>query len=313
MLTITGHHHISMITKNAKENHDFYHHFLGLRRVKKTVNQDDPSMYHLFYGDLTGSPGTGLTFFELPHAGQTHRGTNAITRIGLLVPTYKSLMYWKKRFDEFRISHSEIITYGETDAIYFEDPDGLRLVLLNNHEKPIPQEWTKWEDSSVDMDHQILGMGPVELTVRSIDEIEKTLVQLFGYALVKKSTSEAVFEAVEDQLQGQIVILEQEGPKEKPGRGSVHHLAVRVKNKEELEQWEQKIKDFGFNIIQKADRYYFSSLYMKESHGIVFELATDGPGFTVDTTVENLGKHLDLPPFLEGRRREIEQKLTPIE
>ncbi|MFL1996200.1 VOC family protein [Lysinibacillus irui] len=313
MLTITGHHHISMITKNAKENHQFYHQILGLRRVKKTVNQDDPSMYHLFYGDLTGSPGTGLTFFELSHAGRTHRGTDAITRIGLLVPSYDSLLYWENRLNEFAIEHSGLTKYGETDAIHFEDPDGLRLVFLNNQDKQIPQEWTKWGDSPVEMAHQILGMGPVELTVSSLAEVEQTLVQLFGYTELTRSTSQAVFQAEEGQLQGQIVVVEQDGPKEKPGRGSVHHLAIRVKNKEELDQWEQKIKDFGFSIIKKADRYYFSSIYMKESHGIIFELATDGPGFTVDTTVEDLGKDLDLPPFLEGRRREIEEKLTPID
>ncbi|WP_042473323.1 VOC family protein [Bacillus ndiopicus] len=313
MLKITGHHHISMITKNAHENHQFYNQILGLRRVKKTVNQDDPSMYHLFYGDLTGSPGTGLTFFELSHAGRTHRGTNAITRIGLLTPSYESLQYWANRLDEFGIAHGGIEKYRETDAIYFEDPDGLRLVLLNNQERPIPQEWTKWGDSPVNMEHQILGMGPVELTVSSLADAEKTLVQLFGYTEVEKSTSEALFQAVEEQLQGQIVVIEQDGPKEKPGRGSVHHLAIRVKDKEELEQWEQKIKDFGFPIIRKADRYYFSSIYMKESHGIVFELATDGPGFAVDTSIEDLGKQLDLPPFLEERRSEIEQKLPVID
>ncbi|MCG7435928.1 VOC family protein [Lysinibacillus sp. FSL M8-0216] len=313
MLKITGHHHISMITKNAHENHQFYHHILGLRRVKKTVNQDDPSMYHLFYGDLTGSPGTGLTFFELAHAGRTHRGTDAITRIGLLIPSFDSLMYWENRLDEFQIEHSEITTYGDTDAIYFEDPDGLRLVLLNNQDKPIPQEWTKWQDSSVEMAHQILGMGPVELTVSSLENAAKTIVQLFGYKERSKTETEAVFQVEEDQLQGQIIIVEQEGPKEKPGRGSVHHLAIRVNDKEELEQWEQRIKDFGFPIIKKADRYYFSSIYMKETHGIIVELATDGPGFTVDTAVEDLGTRLDLPPFLEERRQEIEEKLTPIE
>ncbi len=313
MLKITGHHHISMITKNAHENHQFYHHILGLRRVKKTVNQDDPSMYHLFYGDLTGSPGTGLTFFELAHAGRTHRGTDAITRIGLLIPSFDSLMYWENRLDEFQMEHSEITTYGDTDAIYFEDPDGLRLVLLNNQDKPIPQEWTKWQDSSVEMAHQILGMGSVELTVSSLENAAKTIVQLFGYKERSKTETEAVFQVEEDQLQGQIIIVEQEGPKEKPGRGSVHHLAIRVNDKEELEQWEQRIKDFGFPIIKKADRYYFSSIYMKETHGIIVELATDGPGFTVDTAVEDLGTRLDLPPFLEERRQEIEEKLTPIE
>ena len=130
MHKILGHHHISMITKNTKKNNQFYQNVLGLRRVKTSVNQDDPSMYHLFFGDVTGSPGTGLTFFEIPMAGSTHRGTNAITQIGLLVPAEESLVYWKKRFDLLNVKHQEITTYAGRKALPFEDPEGLRFILL---------------------------------------------------------------------------------------------------------------------------------------------------------------------------------------
>lgn len=313
MEKIAGHHHISMRTKNAKLNNGFYQNILGLRRVKISVNQDDPSMYHLFYGDLVGSPGTGLTFFELPLIGRTHRGTDAITRIGLLVPSYESLVYWKERFTLLDVDHGEITTYAGREALHFEDTDGLRLVLLNNNKEKVPELWTKWDDSHILPEHRILGMGPVEMTVQSLESLSKTLQNIFGYKLVSSSNNEAILQSIEGQAFGEIVIVQKEGPKERPGRGSVHHLALRVKDGEQLRYWEQRIKDFGFEIMKFMDRYYFESLYFKEENGIVFELATDGPGFTADASIEDLGKKLDLPPFLEPKRAEIEAKLGPLE
>ena len=141
MYQISGHHHISMITKDAEANNAFYKNVLGLRRVKKTVNQDDPSMYHLFYGDLTGSAGTELSFFEIPMAGHTVRGTNAITKIGLLVPSKESLLYWKQRFEQFNVKHEDITTYAGREALPFEDHEGLRLVLLNHNGEEVPSFW----------------------------------------------------------------------------------------------------------------------------------------------------------------------------
>ncbi|SDN33614.1 glyoxalase family protein [Psychrobacillus sp. OK028] len=313
MNKIAGHHHISMITKKGQQNNQFYQNILGLRRVKKTVNQDDPSMYHLFYGDLTGSAGTELSFFEIPMVGTTKRGTNAITRIGLLVPSYDSLLYWKNRFELLDVKHGEITTYAGRDALYFEDCEGLRMVLLNNNGDEVPDYWQPWADSIVLEEHRILGMGAVEITVQSLESIANTLENLFGYELILRNEDEAIFQSVKGQAFGEIVIVEKDGPNEKPGKGSIHHLAIRVKNGEELREWQQRIKDFGFNVMKITDRYYFESLYFREENGILFELATDGPGFTVDSTIESLGKKLDLPPFLEGKRAEIEAKLEPID
>lgn len=313
MKKIAGHHHISMRTKNAKLNNGFYQNILGLRRVKISVNQDDPSMYHLFYGDLVGSPGTGLTFFEIPLIGKTHRGTDAITRIGLLVPSYESLVYWKERFNLLDVDHGEITTYAGRDALHFEDSDGLKLVLLNNDGNLVPEFWTEWNDSHVLKEHRILGIGPVEMTVQSLDSLSNTLQNIFGYTLVSQSKNEAILHSIEGQAFGEIVINQKDGPKERPGRGSVHHLAIRVKDGEHLRFFEKRIKEFGFEIMKFTDRYYFESLYFKEENGIVFELATDGPGFTIDASIDELGKKLDLPPFLEPKRKEIEAKLGPIE
>ncbi|KAB2338955.1 ring-cleaving dioxygenase [Cytobacillus depressus] len=313
MYKIPGHHHISMITKNAQLNNQFYQNVLGLRRVKKTVNQDDPSMYHLFYGDLTGSAGTELSFFEIPLAGSTHRGTNAISQIGLLVPSFESLEYWKKRFEQFEVKHGEITTFAGRAALPFEDTEGLRLILLNNNDEDIPEYWTAWEDSAVEQEHCILGMGTVEITVRYLEKTARTLKEMFGYVEVARSEKEAIYQSVAGQAFGEIIVKQQEGPIEKPGRGSIHHLAIRVKNEEELMFWEKEVKKRGFYASGVIDRFYFQSLYFRDSNGILFEIATDGPGFTADTTVEALGTKLDLPPFLEERRTEIEAHLKPLD
>ncbi|MFD1706337.1 ring-cleaving dioxygenase [Siminovitchia sediminis] len=312
MYKIPGHHHISMITKNASQNNYFYRHVLGLRRVKVTVNQDDPSMYHLFYGDKTGSPGTELSFFEIPPVGKTYRGTNAITRIGLLVPSEDSLQYWKVRFENHGVHHSEITTYAHHPALKFEDPEGLRLVLLvSNGEKAI--HWQAWEKSEVPAEHQIQGMGSVEITVKRLNKLASTLTDLFGYTEISRSDDEAIFQSIRGEVFGEIVVKSLDGPSEKPGRGSIHHLAIRVKNEEELSFWKEQVRARGFQTSGIVDRFYFKSLYFRESNGILFEIATDGPGFTIDGDVETLGETLNLPPFLEERRAEIEENLKPIE
>lgn len=313
MKKLSGHHHISMLTKNGKRNNDFYTKILGLRRVKKTVNQDSPSMYHLFYGDLTGAAGTELTFFEMPMAGRTVRGTNAITRIGLLVPSYESLEYWKKRFELLDVEHSEITTYAGKDALFFEDHEGLRMVLLNHNGQETPDGWQAWEDSKVLTEHRILGMGTVEITVRYLSRTVNLLKDLFDYTVVTENDKEARLQSIKGETQGEIVVIEQEGPSEKPGRGSIHHLALRVDTVEELHKWDALIKDRGLDSSGVVDRYYFQSLYFRDRNGILFEMATDGPGFTVDSKIEDLGKELDLPPFLEGRRAEIEATLEPLD
>jgi glyoxalase family protein len=257
--TILGHHHISMLTKDAKINNHFYQKVLGLRRVKKTVNQDDPSMYHLFYGDLTGSAGTELSFFEMPIVGNTIRGTNAITQIGLLVPSYESLIYWKERFETLEVTHGEITTYAGRDALHFEDSEGLRMVLLNNNGEAVPEKWSAWEDSIIEQQHRILGMGAVEITVRHLERLGKTLTEMFGYTEVARSDQEAIYQSVAGQSFGEIVIKQLDGPREKPGRGSIHHLAIRVKNEDELSYWETVVKERGFHTSGIVNRFYFQS------------------------------------------------------
>ncbi|OJF94623.1 ring-cleaving dioxygenase [Alkalibacterium sp. 20] len=312
MSTILGHHHISMLVKNAKGTNRFYKDVLGLRRVKVTVNQDDPSMYHLFYGDKTGSPGTGLTFFEMPSIGRTHRGTNAITRIGLMVPSDESLNYWKVRFEQLDVYHGSITTYAKRKALNFEDPDGLQLVLLVADGEEM-DTWESYEQSEVPVEHQIRGMGTIEISVRDSDRFTKTLTDVLKYKEVYRDTTEVLFQTAKEDSYGEILVKHLDGPDEKPGRGSIHHLAIRVSEESELAHWDETARQNRFSSSVLVDRYYFKSLYFREPSGILFEVATDGPGFTVDQTSDHLGEKLVLPTFLEDRREEIESRLEPID
>ncbi|AZP03794.1 VOC family protein [Jeotgalibaca ciconiae] len=311
MYKILGHHHISMMTKNGDENTYFYEEILGLRRVKVSVNQNNPQMYHLFYGDKTGSPGIDLTFFENQRLGHTQRGTNAISRIGLLVKSEENFAYWIERFKEYSVEHSEVTTYGKRPAILFEDQEGLRLALIAG-EGQQADFWESWENSEVPVEHQIRGMGAVEFTVENLPTSRDVLVDIFGYYEVYRTKEEALYQSFEGSLVGEILLKEEKGPKEKPGKGSVHHLAIRVSNGAELDYWQKKITDFGFKVVGRYDRYYFESMYFREANGIMIEIATDKPGFTIDSDVESLGKQLDLPPFLNEKRDEIFAKLNPL-
>lgn len=310
---ILGHHHTSMITKNAQENNYFYETILGLRRIKTTVNQDDPSMYHLFYGDEIGNPGTELTFFEIPLAGQTYHGSNAITQIGLIVPSIESLTYWENRFEKYDVKYGEITTYLNRPALHFQDYDGLRLVLIvadvDNKEAFI---WQSWEESQVPKEHQIRGIGPVEITVRRLKKLRTTLTQLLNYAILDETDEQILFQSKEGYITSEIIVKLLDAPPERAGRGSVHHLAIRVKDEEQLKYWDEKIKKYGFESTGILDRFYFKSIYFRESNGILFELATDGPGFSVDEPIETLGESLALPPFLEDQREIIEEQLQPL-
>ncbi|WP_010306054.1 VOC family protein [Kurthia senegalensis] len=301
------HHHISMITKNANTNNHFYRHILGLHRVKLTVNQDSPTMYHLFFGDTTGTPGTGITFFEMPIAGATHRGTNAITGFSLIVPSEQSLAFWAQRFDTFGVKHDAITTYAGRPALPFEDEDGLRMHLIASDDRE--DFWEPYAHEEIPDEHLIQGMGTVELTVSRFEKLEKTLTGIFNYTKAADHT----FQQTAGSAVGEIFVIEKQGDREKPGRGSIHHLALRTKDEASLRDILAAAKEAGFHVSDVIDRYFFKSIYFRESNGILIEVATDGPGFTIDENVEDMGKTLDLPPFLENKRQEILKKLSTIE
>lgn len=320
-MILKGIHHLSAYTADAKANYQFYTEVLGMRLIKKTVNQDTPTMYHLFYGDEVGNPGTELTFFEIPNAGSTYRGTNSISNTSLRVPNDEALNYWQKRFEKLGVSHGEITEKAGHQVLPFEDPEGQRLALISDANNSGVPAGVPWDNGPVPTEYSIVGLGPIQLTVATGIATASILTNIMGYQQTRRYPSEMahqpdilVFETGEGGNGSEIHLEERSDlPVERPGRGSVHHVAFRVEDDEELRRWVQRLTKARLGNSGFVDRYYFSSLYFKEPNGIVFELATDGPGFTTDEPLETLGESLALPPFLESQRESIEAKLKPLD
>ncbi|WP_127538045.1 ring-cleaving dioxygenase [Paenibacillus illinoisensis] len=320
-MQIKGLHHVSALTAHAAENYRFYTDVMGLRLIKKTVNQDDVSVYHLFYGDEKGNPGTELTFFEIPMAGQTREGVNSISATSLRVPSDAALQYWIKRFDEYEVPHGEITNRGGRATLSFTDFENQRLILVSDENNTGVPGGKPWDQSPVPAEYGIVGLGPVHLTVQDASLTAAVLTELLGFrqkgtypAFVAGQPDVLVFESGEGGSGSEVHVEERNDlPIERPGRGSVHHVAFRVDNEEELKQWVERVRNFSFPNSGFVDRFYFRSLYFREANGILFELATDGPGFDTDEELAHLGESLALPPFLEGRRAEIEANLKPLD
>ena len=317
---LKGQHHVSAITKNAKKNYDFYTKLLGMRLVKKTVNQDETSMYHLFYADERGNPGTDLTFFEIRNAGRTYPGTNSISLTTLRVPTDESLNYWVDRFKEFNVDYGEIIEMNGRKALYFRDFEEQRLALISDEKNTGVSGGRAWTNSPVPQEHGIIGLGPVMLTVANLAPTKQILTQILGYRETGKYINSGshdevtVFETGEGGNGAELhVIVRADLPRERAGRGSVHHVAFRVESEEELRKWVTLLKQNRIPNSGFVERYYFRSLYFREPNGILFELATDGPGFEGDEDFEHLGERLALPPYFEDQREEIEASLEPLD
>lgn len=319
-MNVKGIHHISAMTTDAKGNVDFYTDVLGMRLVKKTVNQDDTSVYHLFYGDERGNPGTELTFFDFRHLGRTYEGTNSISTISLRVPNDKALSYWQERLAARGVDAQPIETFAERKVIRLRDPEGQRLALVSDETNEGVSGGQPWEQSPVPYEYGIRGLGPVKLTVQDQASILEVLSML---GFTKKARIPALVEGQADIIVLQVgeggtgaeVHLEQRTdlPRERLGKGGVHHVAFRVTDKAELMRWIDMVNAARIPNSGFVERYYFRSLYFREPNGILFELATDGPGFDTDEPFEHLGESLALPPFLEPQRKEIEAKLIPLD
>ncbi|MBO1198714.1 VOC family protein [Staphylococcus simiae] len=308
-MNVVGHHHISMYTKDAQQNKDFYTNVLGLRLVEKSVNQDDPSMYHLFYGDEVGTAGTILSFFEIPNAGQKRQGTESIYRFALLVPSNEALDYFEARLEQHHV-HSERLIYLGQQGLTFKDSDDLEIILLVNDDYEIPHAWQKNRYSDVPQQYQILGMGPVELRVRDSKRTIDFLENVLNYHQ-RDNFEETVLTVVDNGLYSDFVVIEQAGERVRPGRGYIHHIAVNTPKDSDLDAIYNEIQQQPQNNSGIIDRYFFKSLYFRQN-SIMYEFATEQPGFTVDTPVEALGQKLNLPDFLEDQRVEIESNLHEI-
>lgn len=318
-MKLAGIHHVSAITADADKNHDFFTRILGMRLVKKTVNQDSTSSYHLFYADAVGTPGTDMTYFDIPMAGRTYPGVSSISNTGFRVKSEDALKFWKERFTKLEVSHDEIKEKFGRKTLYFEDFEGSRLMLVVDDGKEIPygEAWVKEEISA---ENAIVGLGPVKLTVGKADPTEKVLTEILGFTLAGSYPSEIanmpevlVYTTGAGGPAGEVHIeTRTDLPQERPGRGSVHHVAFRVPTMEDYPKWEELLRAKGFVTSGLVDRYYFKSIYFREPNGILYELATDEPGFNSDEPLESLGESLALPPFLEPKREQIEAKLRPL-
>ncbi len=316
-MQLTGFHHLTAITAEAAKNHDFYTRTLGLRLVKKTVNQDDVSAYHLFYADGLASPGTDITFFDWP-AARERRGTHSVVRTGFRVANEASLQWWTEHFKSRGVAHAPIATRDGRPTVDFEDSEGQRLSLVAEGTTGAAHPWDK---SPVPREHQLRGLGPITMSVPELKPTDVVLTHVMNMRHVREyahgsdgsALAVHVYQMGGGGLAAELHVLVD--PTAKPARqgaGGVHHVAFRTPNDTEYEDWIERLNRIGVPSSGAVDRYYFRSLYFREPNGVLFEIATDGPGFASDEPLDTLGERLALPPFLEPRRREIEAGLKPL-
>lgn len=319
-MKLLGLHHVSILTGKAEKNYEFYTKILGMRLVKKTVNQDNTESYHLFYADGEGTPGTEVTFFDIPQLGQTYRGTSDISTVSLRVRNSDSLLFWKERFNQFGVEHDEIQKRANRDTLAFRDFEGTRLILVADNDEKGVRAGVPWQRDDIPLEHAIVGLGPVTLTVAIAEPTIGVLTEVMGFRFVDSYPSlegdhpDILVYATGEGGSGAEVHIETRPdlPRARLGRGGVHHVAFRVPNEEEYNQWAERLQEHRMPNSGKVERYYFKALYFREPNGILFELSTDTPGFATDEPMETMGEKLSLPSFLEPNRKEIEEKLRPL-
>jgi glyoxalase family protein len=315
-MQLTGIHHLTAITADARGNRKFYTDTLGMRLVKKTVNQDDVSAYHLFYADGRATPGTDVTFFDWP-IDRERRGTRSIVRTGLRVAGEESLRWWAGRLREHGVTHGEIVERDGRMTLDFEDPEGQRLGLVADESREGSHPWAK---SPVPEEHQIRGLGPITISVPALEPTDAVLTALMGMRHAREYAPTGpggptvhAYEMGPGGPAAELHVAVEPGlPVARQGAGGVHHVAFRTPTFEEYDAWAERLNQARVPSSGPVDRYYFRSLYFREPSGILFEIATDGPGFTADEPLETLGEHLALPPFLEPQRAAIEAGLKAI-
>jgi glyoxalase family protein len=317
-MDLHGFHHLTAVTADASANHQFYTRTLGLRLVKKTVNQDDVSAYHLFYADGNASPGTDITFFDWPVARE-RRGTQSIVRTGFRVDSEATLQWWQQRFAELNVACSPVATRDGRATLDFEDAEGQRLALVVDAPRGDAHPWPK---SPVPAEHQIRGLGPVVLSVPDLRPTDVVLTRVMNLRRVREyahgsdgtAATVHVYQMAHDGAAGELhVLVEPNASPARPGAGGVHHVAFRTPTFVEYQAWAERLQKLGIPSSGPVDRFYFRSLYFREPNGILFEIATDEPGFAADEPMESLGERLALPPFLEPRRAAIEAGLKQLE
>jgi glyoxalase family protein len=316
-MQLTGIHHLTAISSKPRDNLKFYTGLLGMRLVKKTVNQDDVSAYHLFYADGEANPGTDLTFFDFPAAPE-RRGTNSVSRTGLRVAGEASLKFWEARLKG--AANGDVGDLTEVDGrltLPFEDGEGQRLVLVDDGGAGPASPWNR---SSVPSEHQIRGLGPIVLNVADLARTAQVLTEVMNmrrvrdYAAPDADVRAQVFAMGDGGPAAELHVIEgRDLPHARQGAGGVHHVAFRTPDEAQYHAWTARLNELRIPNSGEVDRFYFRSLYFREPNGILFEIATDGPGFASDEPMDKLGESLALPPFLEPRRAQIEAGLKPLE
>ena len=305
---VPGIHHVTCITGDVQKNVDFYVGVLGLRFVKKSINQDVPDTYHLYFADYLGTPGTAMTFFGWPHLPWRPPGTGQVTVVAFAVPE-GSLDYWSRRFKELRIESTRTSRFG-ADSIRVKDFDGIEVELVG---KASDERWAPWPESPVDVEYQIRGFHSVTMCVAEAEATVGLLTGVMGFRRVSQDGRTIRFEtgaggpgAVVDLLEAPEASVGEEAA------GTVHHVAWRAPDDAGQLAWREVLVKAGRNVTPVIDRYYFKSIYYREPGGVLFEIATDQPGFTVDEAPETLGSGLSLPPWFQVSRDKLDQNLTPI-
>ncbi|WP_100333521.1 ring-cleaving dioxygenase [Bacillus alkalisoli] len=311
---LKGIHHVTAITSSAEKNYEFFTYVLGMRLVKKTVNQDDIQTYHLFFADDTGSAGTDMTFFDFPGIQKGTHGTNEISKTGFRVPTDAAIEYWEKRFERLNVKHRGIQEQFGKKTISFVDFDDQQYQLVSDENNKGVVSGTPWQNGPIPLEYAITGLGPLHIRIANFDYFKEMVVKVLQFKEIGQEENLYLFE-VGDGGNGASIIAEHNDslPQGQQGFGTVHHAAFRVEDRSVIDEWDNRLRSFSFQTSGHVDRYFFESLYARLAPNILFEFATDGPGFMGDEPYETLGEKLSLPPFLEPKREQIEKLVRPID
>jgi glyoxalase family protein len=315
-LPLIGLHHVSSLSAHISRTNRFFTKVLGMRPVIKTVNQDDPSMYHLFYSDGAGSPGSDMTVFDMPRAAPEHHGNNSISLTTFRVSGEDALRYWADRLVAHGVPVGEVALRDGRQVLDFADPVSTQLSLVDDGGVGAAHPWTP---SPVAAEHQIRGLGYTVITVPDLEPTDKFLTEGLGlrpdhtYVLANSPRHRVhVYVIGGGGVNAEVhVIVRDDLPAARYGSGGVHHVALRMPDAARMPEWVERLTELGYRNSGIVDRHYFTSLYVREPNHVLFELATDGPGFEVDGPIDP--ERLSLPPFLEARRGKIEAGLKPIE
>ncbi|MCR3906827.1 MAG: VOC family protein [Tenericutes bacterium] len=315
MKQVNGIHHVTAITSSAEKIYDFFTNILSMRLVKKTVNQDDIQTYHLFFADDEGNAGTDMTFFDFNGSAKAKKGTNEIAKTSFRVPNNKALKYWKKRFEKYDVKHYDIHELFGVQILEFEDFDGQEYVLFSDENDQGIKSGVPWKNGPVPIEFGISGLGPIFFRVDKFNLMDHTLVDFLSF---KKTDEEKQFSRYQTGLGGNgasvIVIEDKESNQAVQGYGGIHHVAFRVDDKKDISDWIQHLNKIRAPHSGEVDRFYFTSLYTRLYPGLLFEFATEGPGFIDDEeSYETLGELLALPPKFRDKREQIEKMVRHIE